>query len=66
LHSPFETTKENRSDIRNSKAADPVRELEHWWMELAVSDPWANPERVRRKFGLTLGTSDTVHPVATN
>ena len=57
------TFKENCPDIRNSKVADLVRELEHWGVEVVVSDPWANPEEVRHEYGITLGTIDPAHPV---
>jgi len=57
------TFKENCPDIRNSKVADLVRELEHWGIEVVVSDPWANPEEVQHEYGITLGTIDPAHPV---
>jgi UDP-N-acetyl-D-galactosamine dehydrogenase len=57
------TFKENCPDIRNSKVADLVRELEHWGVEVVVSDPWANAEEVRHEYGISLGTIDPSHPV---
>lgn len=49
------TFKENCPDIRNSKVADLVRELEHWGAKVVVADPWANPDevfpRIRHPFG---------------
>lgn len=36
------TFKENCPDIRNSKIADLVRELETWGVAVVVSDPWAD------------------------
>lgn len=49
------TFKENCPDIRNSKVADLVRELENWGLNVVVTDPWANAAEVRREYGITLG-----------
>jgi len=48
------TFKENVSDIRNSKVADLVDELQQYsvWVELA--DPHANPEEVKEEYGFAL------------
>ena len=48
------TFKENVSDIRNSKVADLVRELREFGIEVDVEDPLADPEEVRREFGIEL------------
>lgn len=50
------TFKENCPDIRNSKIADLVRELEDWNVEVVVEDPWADPEEVRHEYGIELTT----------
>lgn len=49
------TFKENCPDIRNSKVADLVRELEQWGCRVLVTDPWANPSEVQHEYGITLG-----------
>ncbi len=57
------TFKENCPDIRNSKIADLVRELETWGVNVVVTDPWANPEEVVHEYGIQLGKIDSAHPV---
>lgn len=57
------TFKENCPDIRNSKIADLVRELEIWGVKVIVSDPWADPEEVAHEYGIRLGSIDAEHPV---
>lgn len=57
------TFKENCPDIRNSKVADLVRELETWGVKVVVSDPWANADEVAHEYGIKLGTIDAAHPV---
>ena len=57
------TFKENCPDIRNSKVADLVKELEQWGVEVVVSDPWADPTEVYHEYGIALGTIDPAHPV---
>jgi UDP-N-acetyl-D-galactosamine dehydrogenase len=57
------TFKENCPDIRNSKVADLVRELEGWGVRVVVSDPWADAVEVEREYGFPLGTVDEGHPV---
>lgn len=48
------TFKENCPDIRNSKVADLVRELETWGVKVVVTDPWANAEEVKCEYGIEL------------
>lgn len=57
------TFKENCPDIRNSKVADLVKELENWGAHVVVTDPWANADEVLHEYGIPLGTIDTVRPV---
>ena len=52
------TFKENCPDIRNSKVADLVRELENWGVNAVVTDPWANAEEVRDEYGIRLSSID--------
>lgn len=48
------TFKENCSDLRNSKVADLVMELQDFGCEIYVHDPLANPEEAMSEFGITL------------
>lgn len=48
------TFKENVSDIRNTKVIDIIDELKDFGTEVDVVDPYADPEDVRRMYGLTL------------
>jgi UDP-N-acetyl-D-glucosamine/UDP-N-acetyl-D-galactosamine dehydrogenase len=57
------TFKENCPDIRNSKVADLVRELQTWGATVVVADPWADPAEVQNEYGIALGTVDATHPV---
>lgn len=57
------TFKENCPDIRNSKVADLVRELQNWGANVIVSDPWANADEVMHEYGITLGTLDEANKV---
>jgi UDP-N-acetyl-D-galactosamine dehydrogenase len=52
------TFKENCPDIRNSKVADLVRELESWGAKVVVTDPWANAAEVEHEYGVRLGSID--------
>ena len=57
------TFKENCPDIRNSKVADLVQELQNWGVRVVVSDPWADADEVAHEYGIRLGTVDAAHPV---
>ncbi len=57
------TFKENCPDIRNSKIADLVKELQSWGVETVVSDPWANAEEVEHEYGIQLGKIDSDNQV---
>jgi UDP-N-acetyl-D-glucosamine/UDP-N-acetyl-D-galactosamine dehydrogenase len=48
------TFKENCPDVRNSKAIDIVRELQHWGLTVKVMDPWASAQEVQEEYGLQL------------
>jgi UDP-N-acetyl-D-glucosamine/UDP-N-acetyl-D-galactosamine dehydrogenase len=54
------TFKENVSDIRNSKVADVVKELQSFFLNVDVIDPHADSEELKHEygFGLTEKTSD--------
>ncbi len=49
------TFKENCPDIRNSKVADLVKELQSWGVTVVVTDPWADAAEVAHEYGITLG-----------
>ncbi|GAB3190203.1 Vi polysaccharide biosynthesis UDP-N-acetylglucosamine C-6 dehydrogenase TviB [Hydrogenophaga aquatica] len=57
------TFKENCPDIRNSKVADLVKELQGWGANVVVTDPWANAEEVKHEYGICLGTIDESNKV---
>ncbi|MEO8408718.1 MAG: UDP binding domain-containing protein, partial [Oxalobacteraceae bacterium] len=48
------TFKENCGDLRNSKVADVIRELQSYGVELFVHDPYADPEEAMHEYGVTL------------
>jgi UDP-N-acetyl-D-galactosamine dehydrogenase len=48
------TFKENCSDLRNSKVADLVKELQEFGCEVYVHDPLAEPEQALNEYGITL------------
>lgn len=57
------TFKENCPDIRNSKVADLIKELELWGVQVVVADPWADADEVRHEYGIELGKVDAQNPV---
>ena len=48
------TFKENCPDIRNTKVADIISTLKEYTPFITVCDPAANPEKVRREYGIEL------------
>ena len=48
------TFKENCSDLRNSKVADLVKELQEFGCEVSVHDPLANPKDAIQEYDITL------------
>ena len=46
------TFKENCPDIRNTKVVDIVHTLGEYTQDITVHDPWADPERVYREYGI--------------
>ena len=46
------TFKENCPDVRNTKVIDIVKTLRSYNTNVTVYDPWANPEIVRREYGV--------------
>lgn len=57
------TFKENCPDIRNSKVADLVKELQGWGANVVVTDPWANAKEVEHEYGIQLGDIDESNKV---
>jgi UDP-N-acetyl-D-galactosamine dehydrogenase len=57
------TFKENCPDIRNSKVADLVKELQGWGVTVVVSDPWADAAEVKHEYGIELGHIDAQYRV---
>jgi UDP-N-acetyl-D-glucosamine/UDP-N-acetyl-D-galactosamine dehydrogenase len=57
------TFKENCPDIRNSKVADLVKELQQWGAKVVVADPWAEADEVKHEYGIELGTIDVNNKV---
>lgn len=48
------TFKENCPDVRNTKAADVIKGLEGYSLEVTTYDPWANPEEVEHEYGFSV------------
>lgn len=48
------TFKENCPDIRNSKMFDVYSTLSEYTKDITIYDPWANPEEIKSKHGLTI------------
>jgi len=46
------TFKENCPDVRNTKVIDIYRALKEYNVEITVYDPWANPDIVRKEYGI--------------
>ena len=57
------TFKENCPDIRNSKVADLVNELQSWGITVVVTDPWAEAAEVKHEYGIELGEVSVHNPV---
>jgi UDP-N-acetyl-D-galactosamine dehydrogenase len=48
------TFKENVSDIRNSKVADIIKELQSYSLQVHVSDPHADNDELKHEYGFEL------------
>jgi UDP-N-acetyl-D-glucosamine/UDP-N-acetyl-D-galactosamine dehydrogenase len=46
------TFKENCPDVRNTKVIDIYRALKEYNLNVTVFDPWANPEIVKKEYGI--------------
>lgn len=52
------TFKENCPDVRNTKVVDIYSTLLEYSGNITVSDPWANPEEVKRVYGIGIENAD--------
>jgi UDP-N-acetyl-D-galactosamine dehydrogenase len=48
------TFKENCPDVRNTKVADVVKELQSFGCKVEVHDPWVNPREAQHEYGITM------------
>lgn len=48
------TFKENCPDVRNTRVIDIYRSLKEYNVNITVYDPWANPEIVKREYGIDI------------
>ena len=48
------TFKENCPDLRNSKVVDIYSTLKEYTEDISVYDPWANAEKVKSEYGITV------------
>ena len=46
------TFKENCPDVRNTKVIDIYKTLQEYNLHVTIYDPWANPDIVRREYGI--------------
>lgn len=52
------TFKENCPDVRNTKVIDIYTALKDYNMDIAVYDPWANPEGVEHEYGIKVTNTE--------
>lgn len=55
------TFKENCPDVRNTKVIDIYTTLKEYTENIIIYDPWANPEKVKKEYGVTLMNGDMEH-----
>lgn len=48
------TFKENCPDVRNTKVIDILRTLKEYNLNITVYDPWANPDTVKKEYGISV------------
>lgn len=51
------TFKENCPDVRNTRVIDIVRALREYNLDIAIHDPWANPEIARREYSVEVSNA---------
>ena len=49
-----QTIKQNCPDVRNTRIIDIYRSLQEYHVNITVYDPWANPEIVKREYGIDI------------
>jgi len=52
------TFKENCPDIRNTKVVDIYNTLSEFTPNIVIYDPWANPEAVKKEYGISIKSLD--------
>ena len=57
------TFKENCPDIRNTKVADLIKEIEAWGAKVRVMDAWADALEVNQEYGIELRNIDSQNKV---
>ncbi|SDF65175.1 nucleotide sugar dehydrogenase [Chitinophaga filiformis] len=57
------TFKENCPDVRNTRVVDIYHELKQYGLDITVYDPWADPEEVKREYGVQIITRLNGHEV---
>ena len=55
------TFKENCPDMRNTKVVDIIRKLNQYGINPIVTDPYGDPEEVRRLYGIDIVSLDEMH-----
>jgi UDP-N-acetyl-D-galactosamine dehydrogenase len=48
------TFKENCPDVRNTRVVDIYHALQEYNVSITVYDPWANPDNVKREYGIEI------------
>ena len=48
------TFKENCPDVRNTKVIDIYKSLKEYNVNIAIYDPWANPDIVKHEYGIDI------------
>lgn len=51
------TFKENCPDVRNTKVIDIYNALKEYKLSISVYDPWANPDIVKKEYGIEITTA---------
>lgn len=54
------TFKENCPDIRNTKVVDIYHTLTEYTSNITIYDPWANPEQVKREYGIQVENTELI------
>ena len=52
------TFKENCPDIRNTKVVDIYRAFQEYTQNITVYDPWADPDRVEKEYGIRVRSEE--------